>query len=77
MRIRVDPQLCTGHALCQLQGPDVYVLNDLGFNTTVRDDVPPELWEQARRGALACPEEAIVIEEAGGDDNLPSGPPGL
>jgi ferredoxin len=51
--------------LCHLQGPDVYVLNDLGFNETDRTDVPEELWEQARRGALACPEGAIVVEEDG------------
>ncbi len=63
MRVRVETQLCTGHALCHLQGPDVYVLNELGFNETERIDVPPELWEQARRGALACPEGAIVIED--------------
>ena len=61
--MRVDTQLCTGHALCHLQGPDVYVLNELGFNVTDRIDVPQELWEQARRGALACPEGAIVIED--------------
>jgi ferredoxin len=67
VRIRVDTQLCTGHALCHLQGPDVYVLNDLGFNETDRTDVPPHLWEQARRGALACPEGAIEVEEEGGD----------
>ena len=63
MRIRVDTGLCTGHALCHLQGPDVYVLNDLGFNETERIEVPEHLWEQARRGALACPEGAIVIED--------------
>jgi ferredoxin len=55
--------MCTGHALCQLHGPDVYVLDDLGYNTTSNRAVPPELWEQARRGALACPEGAIAIEE--------------
>ena len=66
MRVRVETHLSTGHALCQVQGPDVYVLNDLGFNETDRLDVPEELWEQARRGALACPEEAIVVEEDGG-----------
>jgi len=26
-------------------------------------DVPPELAEAARKGALACPEQAITIEE--------------
>jgi ferredoxin len=63
MRIRVDTELCTGHALCAGQAPDVFVLDELGYNRTEIDDVPPELWEQARRGALCCPESAIIIEE--------------
>jgi ferredoxin len=71
VRIRVDPELCTGHALCQLHGPDVYVLDDLGYNTTGNRVVPPELWEQARKGALACPEGAIAIED---DDEEGSAP---
>jgi len=67
MRIRVETHLCTGHALCQVQGPEVYVLNELGFNETDSANLPEELWEQARRGALACPEGAIVVEEDGDD----------
>ena len=63
MRIRVDTELCTGHALCAGQAPDVYVLDELGYNRTEIDDLPPELWEQARRGAMSCPESAIIIEE--------------
>jgi hypothetical protein len=31
--------------------------------------VPPELWEQARKGALACPEGAIAIEEDENDED--------
>jgi ferredoxin len=63
MRVRVDEHLCSGHALCKSHGPDVYVLDELGYNKTPADDVPAELWEQARRGALACPESAITLEE--------------
>jgi ferredoxin len=63
MRVRVDEDRCSGHALCKRHGPDVYVLDELGYNRTSVDDVPEALWEQARRGALACPEEAITIEE--------------
>ena len=63
MRIRVDEELCSGHALCRAHAPDVYVLDDLGYNRTQLDDVPAEHREQARRGALACPEQAITIEE--------------
>lgn len=65
MRIHVDQQLCTGHAMCLLSGPDAYVLDDDGFNKTPDGEVPPELQEQARRGAQACPEQAILISEDG------------
>jgi len=61
MHVQVDPDLCTGHALCHLHGPDVYALDEFGYNTTSRD-VPTALREQARRGAVACPEGAIELE---------------
>jgi ferredoxin len=71
MRIRVDPELCTGHARCEAEGPDVFVLDELGYNTTSLDDVPRELRDQARRGALACPEQAITIEDDDEPDDEP------
>ena len=63
MRIVVDADRCQGHARCQAEGPDVYVLDDLGYNSTSIDSVPHELRTQARRGAQACPEYAITIIE--------------
>ena len=63
MKILVDAQACQGHARCISEGPDVYVLDDQGYNSTNIDDVPPALQDQARRGALACPERAITIVE--------------
>jgi ferredoxin len=43
--------------------PEVYELDDLGYNVTAVKEVPPGLEEQARKGALACPEQAITIED--------------
>ncbi len=63
MRISVDTEACTGHALCFGIAPDVFVLDELGYNVTPAGEVAPELEEQARRGALSCPEMAITIEE--------------
>lgn len=65
MKVHVDEQLCTGHAMCHLSGPDVYVLDDEGFNRTPDQEVAPGLEVQARRGAEACPEQAILIIEDG------------
>lgn len=63
MKIIVNADLCQGHARCLAEGPDIYVLDDVGYNSTSIDNVPPHLHEQARRGALACPEQAITIVE--------------
>ncbi len=61
MKILVDANRCSGHSQCLVYGPDVYVLDELGYNRTSVDDVPKHLFDQARRGAMACPEEAITI----------------
>jgi ferredoxin len=63
VRVSVDRDRCTGHALCRAAAPDVYVLDDLGYNVTPTGEVAAELAEQARRGALSCPESAISVED--------------
>ena len=63
MKVIVHAERCQGHARCLAEGPDVFILDDLGYNSTSIDNVPPHLQEQARRGALACPELAITIIE--------------
>jgi len=63
VRISVDRDKCTGHALCRAAAPGVYVLDDLGYNVTPPGEVLAELVDQAARGALSCPESAITVEE--------------
>jgi ferredoxin len=63
MRIKVDTGLCSGHARCVAVAPDVYVLNDDGYNVTPEIEVAKGREEQARRGARACPELAITVVE--------------
>lgn len=63
MKVKVDIENCAGHARCAAVAPDVFVLDDDGFNVTPEQEVDPSLEEQARRGARACPERVITIEE--------------
>jgi ferredoxin len=65
VRIRVDTNRCSGHARCRAMAPEVYELDELGYNVTPEQTVPLDLEEAARRGAEACPEQAITIEEDG------------
>ena len=63
MKVTVCKERCQGHAVCALLAPDVYKLTDEGYNHMDPFEVPQELIEQARKGAKACPEEAIEIAE--------------
>jgi ferredoxin len=73
MRAVVDPERCQGHALCASFAPDVYVLDEVGYNRTESTDIPGRLRDQALRGAAACPERAITLVD-GADQ--PTGQPG-
>lgn len=64
LRVKVDGNLCSGHARCAAVAPDVYELDDNGYCLRDGRFVPEGHEESARRGAQACPERAIeLIEE--------------
>jgi ferredoxin len=65
MKVRVAADLCCGAQRCAIVAPEVYTLVD-GFNALVGQpdyEVPVELEAIARRGAKACPECAITVED--------------
>jgi ferredoxin len=43
-------------------GPDVYDLDEEGYNALTERDVPSHLEQQAIDGAESCPEGAISLE---------------
>jgi ferredoxin len=50
--------------MCHFHAPDVYPLDEDGYNALNGEyDVAPALEEAARRGALNCPERAIEVLE--------------
>lgn len=61
VRVKTHPGLCMGYGNCHRFAPDVYPLDDEGYIAVHRLGVPPELAEQAWRGASACPERAITV----------------
>ena len=63
MKVKVDTERCVGHARCAAVAPEVFELDDDGFNVTAEQEIDPALEKQARRGARACPERVITIEE--------------
>jgi ferredoxin len=63
MKIRVDKNLCSGHARCWSEAPELYEIDEVGYSAIDELEVPPGMEQDARRGAAACPERAISIEE--------------
>lgn len=63
VKIRVKVDSCVGHARCAAVAPEVYELDDNGFNATAYKEVDEALRPQAIRGMRACPEKIITIDD--------------
>jgi ferredoxin len=63
MKVRVDPDLCTGCGVCIDMCPEVFELQGDVSVVTV-DTVPADLEGTAREAAEACPVEAISVDVA-------------
>jgi ferredoxin len=63
VRVRTNPNLCTGFGNCHRWGPHVYPLDEEGRIDIHLLDVPPELAAEARLGAMVCPVTAITVIE--------------
>lgn len=59
-RVRVDPHLCEGHALCIDTAPEVFDLSDDDV-ATCAERPADELWEKVLAAVDACPRGAISV----------------
>ena len=62
MKVRVDPDLCTGCGPCQEICPEVFEIRD-DVSAVLVKEVPPELADAVREAADSCPPGAIIVEE--------------
>ena len=63
MKVVVDCNKCQGHAMCASQAPEVYELDETGYNSMGEFTVVEGQEEAARLGASWCPEGAITVIE--------------
>ena len=63
MKLRVDEARCTGHGRCYELAPELFAEDEQGRCRLVREQVPPELADQAWLGQTNCPEQAIQIDD--------------
>ena len=62
MRAKINPELCSGMALCEQTCPEVFEVKD-GVSTVKVNEVPVNAEQSCREAAQGCPTEAISIEE--------------
>jgi ferredoxin len=64
MRVELDRARCSGHARCFAVAPEVFDIDDDGFCLPPPDGpLSPDLEAAARKGADACPENALRLAE--------------
>ena len=59
----IDTSKCVGHGQCAMMAPDVFDLDAGGYATVTVDSITGDLLRDAENAAMACPEQAITIEE--------------
>ncbi|MCW2699091.1 MAG: ferredoxin [Blastococcus sp.] len=63
MPVNVDLHICQGYALCVLEAPDVFALDEDTDKVHVLNPAPPPgRIDQTRQAAHACPVGAITID---------------
>ena len=63
MRIVVDRELCQGHAMCELEAPQVFRVPKVGTVDVLAAQPPAEQLEAVRVAVQYCPTHALSIEE--------------
>ncbi|MFC4314601.1 ferredoxin [Steroidobacter flavus] len=63
MKILINKAACAGNARCAAVSEELFPLDEDGYIAVEEVIVPPGKEELARRGARACPERIIIIEE--------------
>ena len=62
MKVKVDPDLCTGEELCVQVCPQIFEMQ--GEKAVAKiNEVPSDLADCCKDAADSCPSAAIIIEE--------------
>ena len=59
VRLELDRDACTGHAICRDICPTVFAIGDDGLAVLLVDNIEPELESAVDEAVLACPDLAI------------------
>ncbi|MGE2718015.1 ferredoxin [Mycolicibacterium litorale] len=62
-RVELDADLCQGHAMCELEAPDVFKVPKRGIVEITDPEPPDEIREDVERAVDMCPTRALSIVE--------------
>ena len=62
MRIAVDEDLCQGHAMCEVEAPDVFLVPKTGAVTVIGEITAANV-EAVRSAVRHCPTHALTLLE--------------
>ncbi|GFG70840.1 ferredoxin [Mycolicibacter senuensis] len=62
-QVKVDLDLCQGHAMCELEAPDYFRVPKRGKVEILNDEPPESDRRQIEEAVRACPTRALSIEE--------------
>jgi ferredoxin len=62
-RVEVDADLCQGHAMCELEAPDVFTVPKRGIVEVTDPEPPDDIREDVERAVEMCPTRALSIVE--------------
>ncbi|KAA9156532.1 ferredoxin [Amycolatopsis acidicola] len=63
MRVEADLDLCQGHAVCELEAPEVFTVPKRGKVEILEENPPDELRDDVRRAVKYCPTQALLINQ--------------
>ncbi|OZE93088.1 ferredoxin [Rhodococcus sp. 15-2388-1-1a] len=66
-RVVVDMGKCSGLGICEAEAPDFFEIGADGQLMVLSYEVSAERRAEVEVAARACPTQAIVVEEVGGD----------
>jgi ferredoxin len=61
-RVEVDADLCQGHAMCELEAPDVFKVPKRGTVQIVDSEPADDIRVHVERAVEMCPTQALFIK---------------
>jgi sterol 14-demethylase len=62
LHIKIDRELCQGHATCMAEAPELFKVDDAGNVTVLQENPSQDLLTKAQQAEKYCPTKAISIE---------------